>query len=887
MAAGTSPRGQSTTTNLSLDEPSQSIHARFEKVVSVYGDRLAATNGDQRLTYLELNRRANRVARAILEARGAWPEPVAVVMERGLEMVAASFGVLKAGKCYLPIDAELPAERVRTLLDEARAELVVADATGAELVGRVDSPTGQVLRVDQLGDGGAEANPGIARHPDTPAWILYTSGSTGKPKGVVADHRVAIEWAMALAHVAGTVPEDRFASVASFSVAAGMHEVVSALLLGASLHVFDLKKKGAAEFAAWLRSTGITQLHGVPTMYRQLLAAMPDAQELPALRVIRLGGEAVHRADVEAFQRRFHPDALMFNSLAGTEIGLVTVFRIDKDTRLDDNNVPLGYPVKDAEVAVLDECGGPAAAGAVGEILIRSRYLSRGYWRRPELTAAAFRLGELGDPRRSYHTGDLGWIDSDGCLHHAGRKDFQVKIRGSRVDITEVESVFREAPGVREVAVMPRQDEGGGLRLVAYWVAEPGTNASLARIREVLSRRLADWMIPTVFVKLETMPLTASGKLDRQELPDPSEYGAQADTLYVPPRTNAEREMVELFSKTLGAERVGVDDSFFDLGGDSLLATRLLAGIERVFARKVGVGTLLEVSTPGGLAAVVTQEDAEPPEVVEIQPRGSRSPLFWVEGLPIHRYLAKRLGPDQPFLGLPLPDGMVQDGCTEKLAGRLVKAIERRQPTGPYYLGGWCAYGTIAYEVAQQLRNKGREVALLVLIDSFRPDSLEPPLPFRSKKTLHRRWARFWFQTVNFWYLPWREKRNQIIWRARRRLLRLRTRAESSSGMRLRFKKTPVAHDPDPSSRARRATRDYRPRPYGGRVVLFRAEIGLSGRVSDPDLGWRELAQGGLETHDVPGGHSTMFLEPGVEMLGEKLRRSLEEERVAQEKIPR
>ena len=223
----------------------------------------------------------------------------------------------------------------------------------------------------------------------------------------------------------------------------------------------------------------------------------------------------------------------------------------------------------------------------------------------------------------------------------------------------------------------------------------------------------------------------------------------------------------------------------------------------------------------------------------------------------------------------------MQDGDTEKLASLLAKAIVRHQPKGPYYLGGWCAYGTIAYEVAQQLRSSGREVALLVLIDSFRPDLWYQHVRPRTRKTLRRRWGRFWFKMVNFWYLPWREKRNQVIWRTRRRLQLRRSRAAALDVARP-IEETQSMSDPDPSLRARRATRAYQPQPYGGRIVLFSAETGLSRRLRDPDLGWRELALGGLKRHDVPGGHNTMFLEPGVAVIGEKLRRCLEEAGAAQ-----
>ncbi|MCP5109607.1 MAG: amino acid adenylation domain-containing protein, partial [bacterium] len=387
------------------EELNQSVPSRFEKVASVYPDRLAARNGPHELTFAELNRAANRIAHAILDMRGSAPEPVAVLMQRDLPMVAAFVGLLKAGKYYVPVDPALPTERIATILEEVQAGLVVADAAGTATVGRLGVPDERVLRVGQLGEGAPDSNPGIITHADTPAWILYTSGSTGKPEGVITDHRAVLHWAMRIAHLVGTTPEDRFAHVMSFSFSAGMHELVCALLLGASVHLFALKEKGAAELADWLRSADITQLMIVPTVFRQLMAVTSETDGFPELRVVRIGGEALQRTDVEAFQRRFGPDAMMVNCLAGTEIGVVRAFVVTRETRIDGNAAPLGYPVEDVEVLLLDEDGRETPAGEVGEICVQSRYLSRGYWRKPDLTAAAFRACGPGDPRRVYHSG--------------------------------------------------------------------------------------------------------------------------------------------------------------------------------------------------------------------------------------------------------------------------------------------------------------------------------------------------------------------------------------------------------------------------------------------------------------------------------------------------
>ena len=405
----------------------QSIPARFEEQVRRHPDRLAVKSGAAAWSYTELNARANRIAHAILEARSEPGETVALVLDQGVELVAAILGALKAGKIYVPLDPSLPAERLAELIADSRAPLVVTDARA-----RPGTAAGRVLVATALAAGRPSGDPGLSIAPSAGAYVYYTSGSTGRPKGVLDCHRNVLHNVMRYTNTLRITSDDRLTLLQGPAFSGAVSSLFAALLNGGASFPYDVPKDGVRGIAPWLRREAITIYHSVPVLFRQVVSG--DGS-FPDLRLIRLEGDRASPGDVEVFRRRCAPGALLVNGLGATECGLVRQYVVSAETPVPASVLPVGYAVEDMEIVLLDEAGQERAAGEVGEIAVRSRYLATGYWRRPDLTADAFAAAPGRDGVRVYRTRDLGRMAPDGCLEHLGRKDFQAKIRGQRVDV--------------------------------------------------------------------------------------------------------------------------------------------------------------------------------------------------------------------------------------------------------------------------------------------------------------------------------------------------------------------------------------------------------------------------------------------------------------------
>ena len=425
----------------------QSIPARFEQQVSRYPDRPAVKTGSQTLTYAELNRAANRVARAILAQRTRAAEPIALLLEHGAPMIVGILGVLKAGKIYVPLDPAYPRERTTYMLEDAQAPLIVTDHRHLALARELAQPARDVMNIDALDSKVDDDNVGLAIPPDTLAYILYTSGSTGQPKGVVQNHRNVLHNMMKYTNGAHICAADRLSLLVSYSFSGAVTNTFSALLNGATLFPYSINEKGLTSLADWLVQEDITLYQSVATVFRHFLDTLKGEEAFPNLRLIDLFGEAVTVRDVERYKAHFPPHCLLQHRMAATEMSVIRLYFIDKETPISGSVVPVGYAVDDTEVLVLGEAGDPVRPNQTGEIVIKSRYLAPGYWRRPELTQAAFLPSPDGDGERLYRTGDLGCMLPDGCLMHLGRKDFQVKIRGHRIEVGEIELALLDSRG--------------------------------------------------------------------------------------------------------------------------------------------------------------------------------------------------------------------------------------------------------------------------------------------------------------------------------------------------------------------------------------------------------------------------------------------------------
>jgi len=508
----------------------QSIPAQFERQASMYPNQIAIEDPETALTYCALNRLANRIARAVLAVRGAGSEVVALLLGNGVPVVAAMLGVLKAGKFYVALDASQPTARIAAILAETRPALLIVDNPRKE---QAEALSGvPLLNFDALEPGLSEENPGLVISPATLAFVLYTSGSTGKPKGVMQDHRYVLHLTMVYTNSGRIWAADRLALLSPPSFAGAVRDIYCALLNGAALLTFDAQHEGLTTLAPWMRQKQITVFFAVATMFRQFCGLLTREDRFPAVRLIELGSEPVYAGDVHLYQRHFSGAWRLVVNLGGSEISPICQFPVDNGTRIEGGTVPAGYAAEDVELLLLDADGSPVAAGSPGEIFVRSRYLSRGYWSRPELTEATFLPDPEGDDRRLFRTGEMGRLLPDGCLLHLGRCDFQVTIGGYRVEPAEVEAFFTGTGLVREAAVTAWLDSTGEQNLAAWLVpVQAEAPPSVNELRALAAAALPGYMVPASLVLMGSLPTTSSGKLDRRALPDPRRAGQQAGTV--------------------------------------------------------------------------------------------------------------------------------------------------------------------------------------------------------------------------------------------------------------------------------------------------------------------------------------------------------------------
>ncbi len=591
-----------------------SLPARFAQQVVRRGDRLAVKMGGESLSYDALDRAANRVAHAVLDALGAGHEPVALLLPQSVRQISAVLGTLKAGKLYVPLDPAHPEPRLPDVIEDAEARLVLTITAHAELARRI-APRAKVVALDAPGLPGIETPPPVDVRPDAGAYIFYTSGSTGRPKGVLDTHRNVLHNVMRYTNTLHLGADDRLTLLQGPTFSGAVSSLFGALLNGAAIFPFDVAHDGAHRIAEWLASEAITVYHSVPALFR--LAAGGD-RPLPALRVIRLEGDRATPGDLALFRERFGPDCVLVNGLGATECGLVRQFFFTTRDPVPEGVVPIGGPVEDMEAVVLDEAGAPAAPGERGEIAVRSAYLAVGYWKQPALSAERF-LVEPGRPdTRLYRTGDLGRLRPDGMLELLGRRNGDVKVRGQRIEVAEVEAALLALPGVAEAVALVREEEPGAPRLVAYLVPASGGTLHASELRRALAPRVPEVMVPSAFVVLDRLPLDGNGKVDRRALPPPPGSSPVSGPSPRPaPRTPRETEIAPMWTAVLGVDDVGVEDDFFDLGGNSLLAALLLARTRTAWGVDVPLSAFIERPTIAGLAHAI---EAAPRETAVLRP---------------------------------------------------------------------------------------------------------------------------------------------------------------------------------------------------------------------------------------------------------------------------
>jgi amino acid adenylation domain-containing protein len=852
----------------------QSVPAAFADQVERHAERLAVQSRSQALTYRALDADSNRIAHAISRLRGDREEPVALLIQQGTPLIAAILGALKAGKLYVPLDASMSPEALGRIAEHCGAPLILADAANRSLAHALAARSRAVLEIDDAREDISHESPGLGLSTDRGAYIFYTSGSTGEPKGVVDSHRNLLHNVMRYTNSLAITPQDRLSLVQASSFSGSVSNIFCALLNGAAVFPFDLRRERAAELSAWVQRERLTIFHSVPAVFERLVAAR---RELPSLRIIRLEGDQATSRHVKLFQESFGAGCRLVNGLGATETGITRQFFIDPQTPRADGAVPIGYPVQDMEILLLDEEAKPVAAGEVGEIVVRSRYLAVGYWKRPDLTSAAFTPDPEDGELRSFRTGDMGVMSPDGCLTYRGRKHFDVKVRGQRVDVEALESVLRGLDGVEDARVALREDPSGTQQLVAYLIATDLGPPTVGVLRRALSPRFPSHAIPARYVTLDAWPMDPNGKVDRRALPPPADLRPDLEPGFVPPRTAREEAVAACFAQVLGLPEVGVHDDFFDLGGDSLKALELALLLEERLALEIAPEMFFQGFTVGQVAQHAELE-RESPNLVSLGSEGAHPPLFLFHNEVGHvleyRKLAAGLSGDRPVFALQYngaPERYALSPRLPDLVAHYVPEIRRAQPRGPYFLAGQCFGGLVAFEAAQQLRALGEEVALLALIDTAYPGGHLARLAHHV--SLGQPWQRL--STTGL-----RAALSHLARRVRSdgrfALAALWRLGRTTIGRRLGGGARPLPRllkRPDDIHRLAKAR--YRAQAYDGAIVVI--------CVGSPrnQIGWKQVARGGFEVvalSPIPGVDTQAFLTdpPYVADLTRTLRTLLE-----------
>ncbi len=900
------------------------VHQLFEDQVARTPDAVAVVFEDQSLTYAELNARANQLAHH-LQSLGVGPEVlVGLCVERSLDMIVGLLGILKAGGAYVPLDPKLPEERLRFLITDARLAIILTERIHAPLLQRALSGTEKATTAssvqdrpfvaqacclsfinDTQSDSPVPSPPrsgekvaegrmrGLDSHQPTatsPAYVNYTSGSTGEPRGVLVPHRAVVRLVKSANYVSLT-EADTLLQLSTLSFDASTFEIWGALLNGARLVLMPPDQPSLTEIGSAICRYHVTTLWLTAGLFHLMVDEQLDA--LRPLRQLLAGGDVL---SVDHVIRAKHalPNCRLINGYGPTENTTFTCCYTVGDESDLIPSVPIGRPVSNTQVYLLDLSLQPVPLGVVGELYAGGDGLACGYLNAPELTAEKFIPNPFSDDpdARLYRTGDLARYRPDGNIEFLGRTDHQVKIRGFRIELGEIEAALRGLPGIRDVAVLALEQAASDKRLVAWLVTAEltGTGSSTqqdpaslsaAELRSSLSKTLPEYMIPTQFIVLPELPLTPNGKLDRQALANHNGIEVTSGGAYEAPQNELERQVATIWQSVLNCEQVGIRDNFFELGGHSLLAARLVSEMQKWLNCQLSIADVFQSPTVESLARRISDRDWTPrwTSLVPLQTKGQELPLFCMHGWGGSAYgfvqLARQLSPDRPVYALQaigLDGTSPKHATVEEMARHYASEIRTVQPQGPYHLAGQSLGGWIAYAVAQELNAQGEKVDMLALLDTQASCNVGWSVFLRiAAPALFKKAG---YHLRNALKQP-AGKRWQYL---QRRLKWLRMHLP---GTRREMPTESNSVDLAPSVEQGRivdyfdaAVVNYRPKPWIGNVVVF---AGDDVKEFPHEKFWKCFVRGKVDFYRVAGTHHSLISEENVAAFAVLFRRLLAE----------
>jgi amino acid adenylation domain-containing protein len=900
------------------------IHQLFEEQVERTPDAIAVSFQDQQLTYRELNNRANQLAH-YLQNLGVKPDVlVGICVERSLEMIVGLLGILKAGGAYLPLDPAYPTERLAYMLSDSQMTVLV---TQHDLVSILPEHEAKIVCLDtdrNIVSQEIEENLLSDATPEQLIYVIYTSGSTGKPKGVETTHRGVARLLLGVNYI-NLNAENKFLQIAPISFDASTLEIWGALLFGAQCVLFPEKVPTSTDLRKVIQKHGITTMWLTSALFNSIVDTDPKALE--GIRELFTGGEALSVNHVERAIKAL-PSTQIVNGYGPTEsTTFACCYPIPKKLDKSIQSIPIGRPIGNTQIYILDNNLQPVPIGVSGEIYIGGAGLARGYLNRQDLTEAKFVHNPFG-AGRLYQTGDFARYKNNGDIEFLGRIDNQVKIRGFRIELGEIETVLSQHPNIRVTVVTVREDIPDDKRIVAYIVVSDEKVPTANDLREFLAQNLPMFMLPSSFVVLDVLPLTPNGKVDRRALLA-LDIEKQLDEEVISPRDELEQQLATVWQKLLGIDRVSIHANFFELGGNSLISVRLVAEIEKIFNYHFPLSSFFQIGTIAEIAKWMREKPSEtisPDDIpaglniddyrafltlcagrigkhigkrgliVEVPPTEMKSsqPFIWIG----YTDFSKNLGLSQPVYTMPGGSWTPlhsTENYIEAIASVIVDELLSVPQDEPYLIGGNCYEGIVAMEVAHQLQSKGKKVAFLAIID--KPGSSRTYYKLRQ---LDLKLCTLKFHLMQFLPLSLADKGKYII----KRLFPLNARQEISKSESARdFNQSLIEQSPKKLNRPLneydrilpeafdsidQASKNHNSKGFSGRIVLTApTKSGLKSGTKDvlwtdlswffPYYGWEKLLTGKVELHKLDCVHADVGMKQNAEQIGQIIWKASEE----------